>query len=153
MRGPCPQCEDRYRALCATCALCQEHCGCEKLETGNSKLETRNSEDVHFSTCQSERTAAPSGITLMVIVSKHHPTWTTVCDGRCHDSVAPVCICLCQGAFHGLKSGSAKLAYAIGQHGPGLVKRWKELGVDCSGLEAEIKKLEVTSMNREDSKQ
>ncbi len=155
MRGPCPQCEDQYRALCQTCALCQEHCQCEK-----SKIENQTPPDLLWaevpatvSTCQSDQPVPPSGITLMAVVSKHHPTWTTVCDGRCHDSTAPVCICLCQGAFHGLKTGSTKLAAMIKQHGPVLVKRWKELGVDCSGLEAEIKKLEVTSMNREDSKQ
>ena len=132
MRGPCSQCEDQYRELCPTCSLCSEHCGCQQKEPVNHKSEIANHQ---FPTCQSERTAAPSGVTLMVLVSQHHPTWTTVCDGRCHDSKTPVCICLCGGRFHGLQSGSAKLADAIGQHGPGLVKRWKDLGVDCSGLE------------------
>ena len=63
--------------------------------------------------------------------------WSLQCDAHCHSSRDPVeaCHCICEGAFHGLGEGTEAFKAAIAQHGARLVSKWKDLGVDVTGLE------------------
>lgn len=85
-----------------------------------------------------------AGTVLLAHASKVHLRWHMRCDFFCHQSTLPVsqCNCLCGGAFHGLGEGTPGFAYALGQHGARLVAKWKGLGIDVSGLENEMAKME-----------
>ena len=143
MRGSCSICDnDNYHALCAKCGNCQDHCTCQVAQPSDPEVcGTSSANDI-------EKCINPgrpeAGIVLLMQVSKRHPKWGHICcDSFCHQSTLPVaqCDCLCGGAFHGLVEGSAKFTYAIGVHGARLVAKWKDLGVDTSGLEKEMQRL------------
>ncbi|MGA8224028.1 MAG: hypothetical protein WB780_20435 [Candidatus Acidiferrales bacterium] len=86
----------------------------------------------------------PVGI---VLIDHHYPErrFLIRCDARCHGSheaFEKTCGCICDGVFHGIGTpDSMTWNRAILTHGAEQVRRWKSLGIDCSGLEKEMERL------------
>lgn len=169
-RGLCGNC-DEYAPLCPVCGHCVEKCcNCQmKVESRESRVESRKSEITNQKSeappdapvsdeppvCSHilvwEKNQEPPtavGVTLIEHILSDR-RWLERCDGNCHLAIPEVlCQCICDGAFHGKAwegYESEKWKRAILEAGPGMIAKWKPLGLDVSGLEKELGKLRVES--------
>lgn len=163
----CPVCDRTNAKICGRCYRCKDGddpcCSCKEQESGvrsqeseetvpNSESQTPNPgprADV-ITLCGAlvwaydpkkliQEPPAPKGIVLIEHLNRER-RWITRCDAWCHESTGGPCACLCGGKFHGITEKSERWNNLIVDVGPSLVARYKNIGVDVSGLEIEIEK-------------